>query len=206
MKTHESLDKTTVEQIVLTYGTWKNLFYRCYSKDSADYKNYGARGIDVYSCWHGEDGFYKFLQDVGLRPSKDFTLDRIDVNKGYTPNNVRWSTSIEQANNRRNSKRYLFDGENLTLAEIARKTGVNYQRIWKATKLFGDPSNHTKLDPNLKKYLYDGKYCSITEIANLVNIKPATLTKRLKNGLDLASAIALPLQPGVHFKGRSTWS
>jgi hypothetical protein len=202
----EALDKLTVDKLILSHGTWKHLFYRCYSKGSLDYKNYGGRGIYVHLSWHGDDGFYQFIQDVGLRPSKEYTLDRIDVNKGYSPENVRWSTSIEQANNRRNSKRYLFEGENLTLAEISRKTGVDYQRIWKATKVYGDPSEHTRINPDRKKHMYEGKLRSTTEIAKMVNIKPETLMQRLRNGLDFDLAIALPLQAGVHFKGRSKWS
>lgn len=203
MKTPMTFDKLTIDQLILSYGTWKHLFYRCYSKVSPDYKNYGGRGIDVHSSWHGDGGFYQFIQDVGLRPSKDYSLDRIDVNKGYTPDNVKWSTNIEQANNRRNSKRYLFDGENLTLAEIARKVDVPYQRVWKATKVFGNPSEYIKIDPDRGKRMYKGKLRSTTEIAKMVNMRPETLMQRLRNGLNLDLAIALPLQPGVHFKGRS---
>jgi hypothetical protein len=206
MNIPETLDKSTVNQLLLSHGTWKHLFYRCYSKVSPDYKNYGGRGIDVHPSWHGDDGFYQFIKDVGLRPSKDYSLDRIDVNKGYSPENVKWSTSIEQANNRRNSKRYLFEGENLTLAEIARKTGIGYQRIWKATKIYGDPSEHIKIDPDRGKRMYQGELRSTTEIAKMVNMKPETLMQRLRNGLDFDLAIALPPQPGVHFTGRSSWS
>jgi len=129
MNIPETLDKSTVNQLLLSHGTWKHLFYRCYSKVSPDYKNYGGRGIDVHPSWHGDDGFYQFIKDVGLRPSKDYSLDRIDVNKGYSPENVKWSTSIEQANNRRNSKRYLFEGENLTLAEIAKMVNMKPETL-----------------------------------------------------------------------------
>jgi hypothetical protein len=206
MKLHEALDKPTVDQLILSYGTWKNLFYRCYSTDNSDYKNYGGRGIIVHPSWHGEEGFYQFIQDAGLRPSKEYSLDRIDVNKGYFPENVKWSTSIEQANNRRNSKKYLFDGEYLTLAEISRKTGIGYQRIWKATKIYGDPTHHEKLDPNRGNYWYEGQFRTITQIANMVNIKPSTLMRRLRTGVNFDMAIAHPLQPGVNFKERSKWS
>ena len=206
MNIPETLDKSLVNQVILSHGTWKNLFYRCYSKESSDYKNYGARGIDVDSSWHGENGFYQFIQDVGLRPSKEYSLDRIYVNKGYTKQNVKWATNIEQANNRRNSKRYLFNGENLTIAEISRKTGVDYKRIWKAKKMFGNPAEHEKIDPNRNKYFYQGEFRSITQIAKMVNIKPATLMRRLRTGVDFDLAIAHPLQPGVNFKERSKWS
>ena len=92
------------------------------------------------------------------------------------------------------------------MAEIARKTGIGYQRIWKATKVYGNPSEHTRIDPDHGKRMFEGKLRSITEIANMVNMKPGTLMRRLRNGLDFDLAIALPLQAGVHFKGRSLWS
>ena len=206
MRIKECLDKETVEKLILSHGTWKHLFYRCYSNVSLDYKNYGGRGIDVCPQWHGENGFYTFINDVGLRPSKEHSLDRIDVNKGYFPENVKWATNIEQANNRRNTKRYLLDGENLTLSEISRKLGVPYKRIWKANKLYGSPFEHEKIDPNKNKYFYRGCYRSISEIAKLVNLKPGTLMRRLRVGVDFELAIAAPLSPGVNFKERSKWS
>jgi hypothetical protein len=206
MKTPACLDKETVARLILSHGTWRNLFYRCYSEKSTDYKNYGARGIVVCDEWHGDEGFYQFIKDVGLRESKRTTLDRIDVNKGYYPDNVKWATDIEQANNRRNSNRYLFEGENLTLAEISRKSGVPYDRVWKAAKAYGDPCQHQKFDPNNGKHMYDGEHRSVTYIANTNGIKPTTLMRRLRTGVPLDAAIARPLQPGVKFKEDQKWS
>ena len=206
MKIKECLDKETVENLVLSHGTWKHLFYRCYAKKSPDYKNYGGRGIDVCHQWHGESGFYEFIKDVGLRPSKEHSLDRIDVNKGYYPENVKWATNIEQANNRRNTKRYLLNGENLTISEISRKLNIPYKRLWKANKLYGSPLEHKKLDPNNGKYFYDGSYRSMSEIAKMVNLKPSTLMRRIRTGLDFDFAIATPLSSGVNLKERSKWS
>ena len=206
MKIKECLDKETVENLVLSHGTWKHLFYRCYAKKSPDYKNYGGRGIDVCHQWHGESGFYEFIKDIGLRPSKEHSLDRIDVNKGYYPDNVKWATNIEQANNRRSTKRYLLDGENLTISEISRKLNIPYKRLWKANKLYGSPLEHKKLDPNNGKYFYDGLYRSMSEIAKMVNLKPSTLMRRIRTGLDFDFAIATPLSSGVNLKERSKWS
>jgi hypothetical protein len=206
MKIKGCLDKETVENLVLSHGTWKHLFYRCYAKKSPDYKNYGGRGIDVCHQWHGESGFFQFIKDIGLRPSKEHSLDRIDVNKGYYPDNVKWATNIEQANNRRNTKRYLLNGENLTISEISRKLNIPYKRLWKANKLYGSPFEHKKLDPNNGKYFYDGSYRSMSEIAKMVNLKPSTLMRRIKTGLDFNFAIATPLSSGVNLKKRSKWS
>jgi hypothetical protein len=206
MKIKECLDKETVEKLVLSHGTWKHLFYRCYAKTSPDYKNYGNRGIDVCQQWHGESGFYEFINDVGLRPSKEYSLDRIDVNKGYYPENVKWATNIEQANNRRNTKRYLLNGENLTISEISRKLNIPYKRLWKANKLYGSPFEHEKLDPNKDKYFYDGSYRSMSEISKMVNLKPGTLMRRLRTGVNFDFAIVAPLQSGTNLKDRSKWS
>ena len=206
MKIKECLDEETVEKLILSYGTWKHLFYRCYATKSPDYKNYGGRGIDVCQQWHSESGFYKFIKDVGLKPSKEYSLDRIDVNKGYCPENVKWATNLEQANNRRNTKRYLLNGENLTISEISRKLNIPYKRLWKANKLCGSPFEHEKLDPNNSKYFYDGSYRSMSEIAKMVNLKPSTLMRRIRTGLDFDFAIATPLSSGVNLKERSKWS
>lgn len=62
-----------------------------------------------------------FVKDVGHPPSANHTLDRIDNEKGYFPDNVRWATPTEQANNKRNNRTVVFRGKRYTLAELARK-------------------------------------------------------------------------------------
>ena len=83
------------------YRAWQLMKNRCLNPDSRDYRYYGARGIKIHPEW--ADSFEAFLRDVGRRPSKDYTLDRIDVDGGYEPSNVRWATRLVQARNRRYS-------------------------------------------------------------------------------------------------------
>lgn len=83
------------------YHTWKGMRNRCYSVNYKQYKDYGGRGILVCSEWKGVQGFHNFVSDMGDKPTPKHTLDRIDVNGNYEPSNCKWSTSSEQAKNRR---------------------------------------------------------------------------------------------------------
>lgn len=75
---------------------------RCYKTNRHNYNYYGGRGIKVCDSWN--KSFKSFLNDMGNRPSRNHTLDRIDNNKDYTPDNCRWATKKEQSMNRRNRK------------------------------------------------------------------------------------------------------
>lgn len=183
--------KDDVDKIVITYNVWRNLFRRCYVEKCEDYKNYGARGIKVCDQWHGEDGFWSFLNDVGLRQSKKLSLDRIDVNKGYSPENVRWATSSEQGKNKRNNVLITFNGETMNISRLAMNSEISYQALWKLIVV-------KKVSPeNAVKILKTPKQATISEIARKANLKPATLMRRLRVGVPMDLAISAPLKAGV---------
>ena len=106
---------------------YHHMMQRCYSKSSDQYKNYGGRGIKVCERWHGS--VENFLIDIGRAPSKLHSLDRIDSNGDYSPENCRWATWTDQQRNRRNNHTIEIDGVTKTLAEWCEIHNVPYQRV-----------------------------------------------------------------------------
>lgn len=84
------------------YNIWCKMKDRCLNPKRAVYKNYGGRGITICASWLDEEyGFLNFFRDMGKRPSKNLSLDRINNDGNYEPSNCRWATAKQQANNKR---------------------------------------------------------------------------------------------------------
>lgn len=104
-----------------TYRTWLSMRARCANKKCNGYENYGGRGIRVCERWMKFDNF---LEDMGLRPSVDHSIERKDTNEHYRPGNCRWATRIEQGTNRTVNRRVTYNGETKTMAQWARDMGM----------------------------------------------------------------------------------
>jgi hypothetical protein len=124
------ISKDDIEKLFRLRSSYNSMISRCYSgnKNSRNYKNYEERGISVCDEW--KNSFYSFYcWSIQNGYEIDLTIDRIDNNGNYEPNNCRWTTRKVQANNRRDNKktiRLLFQGEKRTLKEIAALTGQKY--------------------------------------------------------------------------------
>lgn len=111
------------------YVAWYHMLVRCYEPSCEAYPNYGGRGITVCDRWLGENGVDNFCIDMGLAPSDDHSIDRIDNSLGYSPENCRWATPKEQARNRRSSKMITIANETKSMVEWCEIYNVNYLLI-----------------------------------------------------------------------------
>jgi len=108
------------------YKIWQSMKERCGNKNNKDYGNYGDRGIKICKRW---GNFINFYSDMGNKPH-NFTIERIDNNKGYSPENCRWASWLEQQNNRRDNRRVSFDNKMLTISQWSRKLKVHPQTLY----------------------------------------------------------------------------
>lgn len=111
------------------YRIWANMKSRCYNPGSDRYDSYGARGITVCDEWR--ESYVEFEKWALLSGYNDLlTIDRINVNGNYEPSNCRWSTNVEQGNNKTNNIIVKYNGEKHTLSEWARITKINYNTLY----------------------------------------------------------------------------
>ena len=135
-KTTHGLNKTK------THLAWKNMKGRCYNPQSPAYKDYGGRGITVCESWR--NSFQTFLDDMGQCP-RGLTIERIDNNGNYSPENCKWATPKEQAINKRCNVNIVYTGVMKTLSEWAKLSDIKYStlyarlitRKWSAEKALG---------------------------------------------------------------------
>lgn len=95
--------------------SWQTMLYRCENKKNTHYKDYGGRGIKVCDEWHNAENFMNWAIKNGYKDN--LTIDRIDVNGNYCPENCRWVTQKEQTRNTRTNHFILFDGEKRCLED-----------------------------------------------------------------------------------------
>lgn len=152
-----SISKTKKNCIVryqrpLLYNTYYGMLNRCYNTNNRKYYAYGERGISVCEEWRGKNGYSNFIKwAISSGYKKGLSIDRIDVNGNYSPQNCRWANDFQQNNNRRINVFLEFQGERHTLAEWSRITGVSQSKVYK----------RYKKGCSAKEILYPGKLQAI---------------------------------------------
>lgn len=109
-----------------SYDIWAKMLARCLNPKHKSYKDYGGRGITVCDRWLDVENF---IEDMGERPP-GLSLERLDVNKGYSKENCIWADAKTQARNRRTNRPETFNNKTATLAEHCEDAGLKYGIVY----------------------------------------------------------------------------
>lgn len=169
------------------YRSWSHLVERCTNPKNKSYARYGGRGIKVADEWRDVGGFSVFLAHVGLAPTSEHEIDRIDNNGNYVPGNVRWATAMEQARNRSSNLRITAFGETKCLAEWAISSGIRAMTIhrrftvmgWSAEESVSVPVGKSQR-PVVKPIYYCS--CGKTVCGNNIHVKHRAMHERRADG------------------------
>jgi hypothetical protein len=101
------------------YKSWQHMLDRCHNSANKRFADYGGRGIIVCERWR--HSFINFYKDMGPKPSRGHSIDRVDNDGPYSPNNCRWATNDGQARNTRRNRWLTYQGETLCAADWARR-------------------------------------------------------------------------------------
>lgn len=173
-----------------TYVTWRGMKDRCYNPNNHKYPRYGGRGITICDEW---EDFIQFLADMGEKP-EGMSIDRIENDGNYEPNNCKWSTTLEQANNTSNNVPLTYKGVTKNLAEWEKSIDIprtTFYRRYYEQHLIGDdlfaPTCHTnkqKLFQQIEQAIIELNEINFTKISNLTGIerkKASRLYKEFNN-------------------------
>ncbi len=119
------------------YDIYYCMYNRCYNKNNTMYENYGGRGIKICDHWLDKnEGYVNFKNDMG-EPPKDHSIDRINNNLGYSPENCRWATSKTQSRNMRNNINYTYKGKTACISEWAETIDISVHTLYDRVKRLG---------------------------------------------------------------------
>tara|TARA_R110002096_G_scaffold66682_1_gene162143 strand:- start:9361 stop:10032 length:672 start_codon:yes stop_codon:yes gene_type:complete len=131
------------------YRSWQDMKKRCENPNSKDSKNYSERGISVCERW---SKYENFIEDMGVKPSSEYTLERKDNDSGYSPENCVWATRQEQNKNKRTNVTITIDGATKCLSDWAKESCVTRETIharvkkgWSYEDAIMTPAGKTKL-------------------------------------------------------------
>lgn len=124
--------KTHGKSYTTEFSIWTGMLTRCFNKNCKAYINYGGRGITVCDSW--KNSFEEFNADMGDRPSKGSSIERIDTNGNYEPSNCKWATKLEQIRNRRTTVSADINGKTRSIAEWCELTNLPYTMVYSRYK------------------------------------------------------------------------
>ena len=152
-KTH---GETAGHTVTPTYRAWLNAKQRCNNPKNAEWHIYGEKGIKMCPEW--EQSYEKFLADVGRKPGREYSIERIRSNGDYEPGNVKWATAAEQSRNTSQTRLIEYNGKTQCLTDWATELGFNARTLgsrlnvggWSVEKAFTTPCKHPRPARSIK--------------------------------------------------------
>ncbi len=130
-KTHGHANRTGKS---ITYTSWDAMVQRCTNSKNGAYKDYGGRGITICKRWHT---FENFLADMGERPSRELSIERIENNKGYYSENCKWGAKKIQQNNTRRNHYLVYRTQKMTISQWADELNISVNTIYTRINTLG---------------------------------------------------------------------
>lgn len=137
------------------YRIWQNMKNRCRNENVDRFERYGGRGISICKEWHEFDNFYKWSMDNGY--NDELTIDRIDNDGDYNPENCKWSTQREQARNRSTTVKVERNGITKPLREWCEIEGVGFNMVYKRIRRGWDIEDAINIPPLDRSERYANK-------------------------------------------------
>lgn len=179
------------------YGIWNTMKTRCVSK-SARHTVYQKKGISVCDEWKKD--FFKFIEDMGRRPSKSHTVERIDNKKGYCKENCRWETMYIQTRNKSCNLWFTYNGEAKILKDWAIELNIPYKRLHTRIKRDGLSFEDAIKDDPFKQFIeIDGVKKRIIGWCKFYNREYKAVIGRIHGGWDKVTAILTPTKNNVDY-------
>ena len=190
-------------------SVYKTMIARCYNPSSKSYPNYGGRGIKVCDEWRNDKTkFFKWALETGYDstlPRGKQTIERIDVNGDYSPQNCTWADYYQQANNRRSNRRITYNGETHTIKEWERLKGFHDGTLWNrlfvlgfsvekalTQEAFAGANGFSSKTQKATSVEYNGETHTYSEWGKLYGIDGAVIRDRVRYGWDIERAITTP--------------
>lgn len=185
------MPKTHGKRYTKLYYIWSNMKDRCLNKNCKNYPSYGERGIKICENWLCFEDFYEWSITNGYK--EGLSIDRIDNDGDYCPENCRWTTMKQQCYNRRSNHYIEYNGKTQTITQWAEEYGLTEQVLssrlrkgWDMDKALIEPKRE------IKKLEFNGRFWTISELSKEYNIKKYTIENRLKRNWDIDKIVNTP--------------
>lgn len=168
------------------YGIWSHIKERCNNPNCPAYMNYGGRGIKLCDEWKDFSVFYTWSLQNGY--DDGLTIERVDVNGGYCPENCCWVPFEEQAKNKRNIRYVDLDGEKMPLKTACERLGLPYKAIHLRITRYGMTPKEAITTP------FKDMKTSLAEKCRRAGLPYSTVFARIKSGWDEQRALSVPVR------------